>query len=519
MSATLATTQVDVVIVGAGAAGSVVAACATKAGKTVTLLEAGPPRGLQDLISSQIWARRLKWGGATVLESGNLPIGHGFNAGFGTGGSAMHQFAVWPRLHENDFKVRSNYGRSLDWPIEYEDLRSFYDKVQAEVGISGDSRAEVWRPPADDYPLPPLPVFAQGETLAKGFAKRGLTTAPIPLGINSAARNGRPGCLFDGWCDAGCPTGALANPLVTYLPQALSHGCKLVNHATVTRIVHNESGNRVTGVEYLDNYGKKFRVNADLVVLSAFAVQNAKLLLQSSSDQHPNGLSNHNDQVGRYLMTHPAISIYGLFQNETTPHLGVTGGQLINQDGYAEKDKGEAFGSFQWLIANALKPNDLLGISTTRPDIIGDKLDPFMKQAAKHMGNMVCVAEDIAQADNRVTLSSELDAYGVPLVDTTHNVGKETEALLELVVSQGREIFRAAGALEEWSGGRFGMHVMGGTVMGDNTATSVTDSFGRCHELENLYIAGPGLFPSSGAVNPTFTLQALALRTAEHLFS
>ncbi len=513
MSVSLLDEHVDLIVVGAGAAGCVVAATAAKAGKMVTLLEAGPPRQLQDLTSSQIWARRLKWGGAPVLESGNLPIGHGFNSGFGTGGSALHQFGVWPRLHENDFKVYSNHARGLDWPISYQDLRPYYDRIQATVGISGDSRAEKWRPPADDYPLPPMPVFEQGKTIARGFANEGLATAPIPVAINSTSYNNRPGCLFDGWCDAGCPTGALANPLVTYLPVALSNGCQLVNHATVKRILHNKAGDRVVGVEYVDQQGSVRRLMADQVVLSAFAVQNAKLLLQSSSDKHPAGLSNHNDLVGRYLMTHPATSVYGLFPNQTMPHLGPTGGQLICQDGYADKAKPGVFGSYQWLIANALKPNDLLGIANTRPDIIGESLQPFMQKAAKHMGNMVCIGEDIAQAENRVTLSSRLDANGIPLASTLHNIGAETITMNENAVAQGLRVFRAAGAQEVWQGARFGMHIMGGTVMGSDPATSVADSYGRCHELENLYLAGPGLFPSSGAVNPTFTLQALA----EHL--
>jgi len=140
-----------------------------------------------------------------------------------------------------------------------------------------------------------------------------------------------------------------------------------------------------------------------------------------------------------------------------------------------------------------------------------------MQKAAKHMGNMVCIGEDIAQAENRVTLSSRLDANGIPLASTVHNIGPQTITMNENAVAQGLQVFRAAGAQEVWQGARFGMHIMGGTVMGNDPETSVADSYGRCHELENLYLAGPGLFPSSGAVNPTFTLQALALRTAEHL--
>ncbi|MEH6609651.1 MAG: GMC family oxidoreductase [Halioglobus sp.] len=512
--------QVDVVIVGAGAAGGVIADRAVAAGKQVLLLEAGPARGMSDLVSSQIWARKLKWSGPVVEEQGDEKVGHSFNSGWGTGGSAMHHYAVWPRLHAGDFDVASRHGVGLDWPLAYEELRPYYDKAQSDVGISGDAAREVWRPPGDKYPMPPLPVFAQGNVIGKGFEAMGLATSPIPLAVNSIEYKGRASCLYDGWCDAGCPIGALANPLATYLGWALAAGAQIKNRAWVTRVLHDKSGSRATGVEYADETGERHQVMADTVVLAAFTVQTSRLLLASSSSAHPNGLSNRNDLVGRYLMTHPAVSVYGMFEDETQPHLGATGGQLLCQENYDDKKSDDGgYGSYQWLIANAVKPNDLLGISTTRPDIYGAALDPFMKKAAKHFGNMVCIGEGIASANNRVTLSSNKDAYGEPLASTVHNVAKSSAIMREGALAQGKAVFKAGGANEVWSGPPGSIHIMGGTVMGKSAADSVTDEFGRCHELENLYIAGPGLFPSSGAVNPTFTLHALALRTAEHLFT
>ena len=507
----------DLIVVGSGAAGSVMAAQAARAGKRVLILEAGPERNLQDLVSSQIWARRLKWSGAPVEEEGNLKIGHGFNCGWGTGGSAVHQFAVWPRLHENDFKTATQYGKGQDWPLEYRDLQPYYDTVQAEVGLSGDAVAEKWRPPGEKYPMPPTPVFPQGRVIEKGFQALGMGVAPIPLAINSVPYKGRNACMYDGWCDAGCPIGALANPLVTYLSWARQAGAELRNEAVVTRVLHDTSGRKVTGVAYCDANGKQHEVYANAVVLAAFCVQNARLLLASASDKHPGGLSNSNDMVGRFLMTHPANSVYGLFADETLPYQGPTGGQLINHDHYRQKRNGEAYGSYQWLIANALKPNDLLGIANTRPDIYGPALQEFMRSAVTHMGNMVFVGEDIPLAQNRVALSSKRDQYGVPLARAVHNITAPTAALCEAAVAEGLAIFKAAGAAAPWAGPRFGMHLMGGTIMGANPKTSVADSYGRCHELDNLYIAGSGLFPSSGAVNPTFTIHALTLRAAEHV--
>ena len=136
-------------IMGAGAAGSLLAARLASAGRSVIVLEAGPPWSMFDLVSSQIWARRLKWGGAPVLHGGHDRPGHNMAVGWGFGGSALHHYAGWPRLHPADFTMRSDSGRGLDWPIRYEDLQPHYDAVQAECGVAGDASAEPWRPPGD----------------------------------------------------------------------------------------------------------------------------------------------------------------------------------------------------------------------------------------------------------------------------------------------------------------------------------------------------------------------------------
>src|SRR5262249_9943041 len=159
-------------------------------------------------------------------SGGKDPIAAAFNQGWGTGGAALHHYAVWLRLHPEDFELKTRFGRGLDWPIGYEELRPFYDAIQAEVGISGDAASEVWRPPGDPYPRPPLQTFSQAHLIADGFAKLGLRTAPLPLAINSQEYNGRNACIYDGWCDAGCPIGALANPLAVYLPKAIGAGAQ-----------------------------------------------------------------------------------------------------------------------------------------------------------------------------------------------------------------------------------------------------------------------------------------------------
>ena len=216
-------------------------------------------------------------------------------------------------------------------------------------------------------------------------------------------------------------------------------------------------------------------------------------------------------------MTHPAATVFGLFDEETHPHQGVSAGQLLNHDDYEKKDAAGGFGSSQWMIAHAIKPHDLLGYGTGRPDISGAELEPWLKRAARHLGNMTLVCEDIASPENRITLSDRLDSDGIPYAHTHHDLDPAAAARWTQRMSEGADIMRAAGASEVWSGPRIGMHIMGGAVMGNDPAQSVTNAVGRVHDTDNLYIAGPALFPSSGAVNPTFTLTAMASRQADHL--
>src|SRR5262249_30091644 len=161
----------------------------------------------------------------------------------------------------------------------------------------GDARLEIWRPPGDAYPMPPVPVFAQGRALARGFAKLGMTVAPLPLAVTSTVYNNRPACMWDGWCDAGCPIGALGNPHTVHLPRAQARSAKLLADTAVTKILTDETGERVTGVEALSG-GVRLQFKARLIVLAAFSIQNPRLLLASANDRHSNGLGNDTDQVG-----------------------------------------------------------------------------------------------------------------------------------------------------------------------------------------------------------------------------
>src|SRR3989441_5926275 len=192
--------KVDVAIVGAGASGSVFAAVLAKAGRKVVVLETGPDWQLSDLISSDFWGRRIKAAGAPFLLEGKNPFGYGYQSGWGVGGAALHYFANLPRLLPNDFKIRSEYNRALDWPISYQDVAPYYDKVARDIGVSGDAKAEeIWRPAGAPYPMPPMKAFRHGDVWLKGCEAVGIRMVPAAVGMNSTAyKGGRPASTMAG---------------------------------------------------------------------------------------------------------------------------------------------------------------------------------------------------------------------------------------------------------------------------------------------------------------------------------
>jgi choline dehydrogenase-like flavoprotein len=510
---------VEVLIIGSGMAGSTMAAELANAGFKVVTLEAGPKRRLQDMVSSQIWSRRLKWGGPPFVGKGNFTGAYNFGMGWGTGGAGLHWYANWYRFHVADFREQTLYGKGLDWPIDYADLRPYYDKAQNYFGVSGDLAREPWAPPANPYPMPPLPDFPQTLAIKKGFDALGIASAPNSVAINSQHYQHRRQCLFDGWCDAGCPIGALANPLVLQWPKALKAGARLTHNAYVTKVTTDPSGRVAKGAEYRDSHGQLHFQPAGIIIIACHTIWNSRLLLLSANGVHSDGLANRSGKVGHHFMSHPIATIYGLFKEQTEPHLGVLGANILSQESYDDKIPAPgAFGSLSFQGGQAAKPNGLLGIALASPELYGKQLDEYLRTATKHFANMTVLCEETSVPENRIELDSSVkDKFGLPAAKVINNIPSENAVRLELAKSQGQNIFHAAGASEVWVSGRNPEHLVGGTLMGDNPDSSVTNSYGQTHQIDNLFVAGASLFPTVAAVNPTATLVSLALRTADYI--
>src|SRR5260221_2998992 len=512
--------KVDVAIVGAGASGSVYAAVLAKAGKKVVLLESGPDWQLTDLVSSDFWGRRIKTAGAPFLLEGKNAFGYSYQSGWGVGGAALHYFANLPRLLPNDFKMKSEHDRGLDWPISYADLAPHYDKVAQDIGVSGDAKAEeLWRPAGKPYPMPPMKTFRHGEAWLKGCESAGIRLVPAAVGMNSTEYKGRPACIYDGWCHIGCPTGALSNPLVTYLAEARKSGAEVRARSTVTRVLTNKQGSRVVGVEYYDAARQRHVQPASVVVLAAWSAQNPRILLNSATERHPKGLANASGLVGKYLMSHFASGTWALFDEDLQNHMGTTGAQFMSYDRYDKTSHKGAFGSTFIVAGSAMKTSDLGGFANPRVDLFGHELHAFMKRAARGLTRLNAFGEELPNIENRIELAADKDELGVPLGRIVHSYDQDAAGVWNANFEEGLRIAKAAGAQEAWPG-RGAMptiHLMGGTIMGTKAGNSVVNSYGQSHELPNLYIAGPGIFATAGASNPTYTIFALSLRGAERL--
>jgi choline dehydrogenase-like flavoprotein len=509
--------KVDAVIVGAGASGSVFAAVLAKAGKKVVVLDWGPGWKPEDLISSDFWARRLKPAGAPFILEGRHPVSMGAQGAWGIGGAALHFDANFPRLLPNDYRIKSEHGRSLDWPISYDDVAPFYDRVAHIVGMSGDAAAEEkWRPKGQAYPMPPVKTFRNGDVWLKGFATAGIRMVPAALGQNSVEFKGRAACIYDGWCRAGCPIGAIASPLVTFLAEARAAGAEVRPWSTVTRVLTDASGNKAAGVEYYDRDGEKQVQPAGVVVLAAWAAQNPRLLLNSATGKHEKGLANRSGLVGKYLMTHFASGTNAMFDGDVEPHMGTTGAQYMSYERYGKTAHNGAFGS-TFIIAGTA--NKIQGIANTRPELFGPELHAYLKRAIKGFTRFTAFGEEQPKIENRIELAGEKDAFGMPLGRIIHSYDANEVALWNANFEEGMKIAKATDAKEVWQGRAVQptIHLMGGTIMGTGAENSVVDSFGQTHEVPNLWCAGPGIFPTGGASNPTYTVLSLSLRGAEHL--
>ncbi len=314
-------TVYDVCIVGAGACGAMIAAHLSRADFKVCVIEAGPrwvPE--RDFVADDRLGKHLMFP-STTEATGTAPLG--VAGGMGLGGGTVNYRGASYRLLPSDFDLRSREGIADDWPLSYDELAPYYLQAERELNVSGD-HVSPWGPPREPFPCPPLAANCNGEAIANGFRKLGLSYLAIPYATVSKPVDGQPACVYCGFCIAGCPINAKSSTLVTHVPIADRYGCEFRTESFASRVEVDSNG-RVDGVCYFDRDGAQHKVHARAVVLSAFAIETPRLLLNSATTGHPDGLANSSGLVGRYLQGHTSRLTYARFPYPIDRHKGLGG--------------------------------------------------------------------------------------------------------------------------------------------------------------------------------------------------
>lgn len=505
---------VDYCIVGVGSAGGVLCQRLAKAGFKVVGLEAGPFWDTErDWVSDEKGSHKLYWTDLRIT-GGEDPLALGENnSGKGVGGGSVHWAAFAPRFHPSDFRVYTDDGVGSDWPISYEDVKPYYELLEREMPVAGPAHFP-WGDP-HGYPYGPHPVGEVGNVLIKGCTKLGIpVVAGGPIAILSGSRGDRPHCIYRGYCIQGCKVGAKASTLITHVPEALRYGVEIRDRSMAFRISTGRK-TRVNGVLYYDDEGREHFQRAKAVIVSGYAIETPRLLLNSACPGHEAGLANASDTVGRYLMAQAGNVLLGRFSELIRMYKTPPAHSMTEHFYETDPDRGFARG---------------FAIQTVAPLPIA-----FAKQMMKakgawgwgmrrvlmdynHWATLGVLGEILPWPENRVQLAEEKDQFGIPVASVTFTLHDNDKKLIEFGKKTVMEVMRAAGAEEVVQESRYA-HLVGAARMGSDPATSVVDRFGRTHDVSNLFICDGSTLPTQGSANPGLTIQALAARTADYLIS
>ena len=526
----------DAVVVGGGAGGGVAACVLAEAGLNVLVVERGSVLRYEDASRDHLRNHRISLYGHNtgpgpepreiVLPDGRPRVidrpwdPRWLNVAMVVGGGTrVYQGMAWRFLPE-DFRLASTLGvpdgSSLaDWPITYDELEPYYTKVEWEMGVCGDPDAHAIKAPRSrGYPMPPMPDNPESLAYRKGAEKLGWSTGPVPFLINSEPRNGRARCVGCGQCVGfACPSDAKNGSFNTTLPRAIATGrCRLVTEVRAERVTTDGSGN-VTGVRLLDlATGARREVRAGHVVLSASAIESARLLLESE-------LGNATDQVGRHLQGHFYVSAFGIFDDPIVDMVG-PGVSIATCDHYYGPD-GMLGGHItndvvKWPILHWFWARDPKAPTWGRAAL------ESMRDDYRRTSHMFGGVQEVPHASSRVELSDVRDRWGNRVIRASGDLRPETMQAGAWLQKRESEWLEAAGARRIWEAPLLNaltasQHQAGTCRMGDDPATSVTDRWGRVHGHRNLWVMDGSVHVTNGGFNPVLTIMALAWRNAEHL--
>jgi choline dehydrogenase-like flavoprotein len=504
----------DYVIVGVGAAGGVLLQRLARAGFRVIGIEAGPFWDTErDWVSDEAGSHNLYWEDLRIT-GGQDPLTLGANnCGKGVGGGSVHWAAFCPRLHPSDFHMHSADGVGVDWPFPYGELKPYYELLELEMPVAGPAYYP-WGDP-HGYPYGPHPMGGVGDVLIRGCTKLGIgVSIGGPVAIISGSHGDRPHCIYRGFCIQGCKVGAKASTLITHVPDALENGAEIRDNSMVARIELGKD-RRVNGVIYFDQEGREHFQKAKAVIVSGYAIETPRLLLNSACHGFESGLANSSDTVGRYLMAQAGNVVLGRFEELIRMYKAPPAHAMTEE--FYETDPQRDF-----VRGFAIQTVGPLPIAFAKQMMVakgawGWGLRRVMMDY-NHWAAIALLGEILPWPENRVTLANEKDRFGIPIAKVTFNLHENDKKLIEFGKNKVIGVMRAAGAEEVVQESRYA-HLVGAARMGNDSRTSVVDRYGRTHDISNLFVCDGSIMPTQGSANPGLTIQALAARTADYLIS
>jgi choline dehydrogenase-like flavoprotein len=537
---------VDVCVVGAGVAGGIVAHSLASRGHDVVLLDAGPRFDPASRLERMEKHLRPEHGPEEVWEMGGPrdrytssgDVDYPLNRGRvkGVGGSTLHWLGIAQRLHEKDFEMRSRYGLAADWPLSYADLREYYARAEAELGVAGAEDNPFGPPREEEYPMAAFPFSHSDRLFAEACAELGIETHSAPHARNTETYDGRSRCLGFNTCIPVCPSGAKYSGDV-HVRKAEAEGARVIDRAPVQRLEHGADPSTLEAAVYRTPDGARHRQRAAQFVVACGGVETPRLLLLSASQAHPDGLANSSGAVGRYFMDHATVTTEArLDRPANTEPIGfetchseqfydheepVPGSILLvfgNVDPTSPREvalsggTGEGGGSGY----RAMFERDRWG-----DDLLAEVRDGFAADRVSiHAG-----VEMLPREENRVSLDTDTtDAFGNPVPDVSLSVGEHARRTMDRALEIHEAILDEMGAEvvaqtdpSDPNDLRWGWHHMGTTRMGTDPDASVVDARLRAHDVSNLSVVSSSAFVTAGVAAPTLTIAALALRAAEHV--